>query len=304
MPTKKAAEKKAAPVHTLDDEREVINIMYYGDGGSWKTTHMAMGAHLGKIVFVNAEKGLKKTPLRRLGVPLENIEVHNDISWKGLEDLFWRLKGALEDDPDAYYGVAWDSATAIVKRLVRIEVEKAVSKAEKQGKDRDLFFTDRADYGVVTEQVRDLIRKFCDLPCAFMVSALERRDVDDDGRVKYGPSVTPGLQSDFYGWVDIVCHTEVIEIEGFGDDDTIGVGHFRPIGKYKAKDRLKITPRTMVIPSIDRLQALLDGTLDLDEDEVTLQAREAQRKAREAEKERRKNRKRVTRDEDDEEDEE
>lgn len=273
--------KKKVATATLLDQREVINVMYYGEGGTGKTSHMASAAHLGKVAFLNAEKGLKKTPLRKLGIPVENLIPIDEVSWRRFEDLFWQMKGELEDDPDSWYGVAMDSATAVAKILTRAEVIKQVKKAEMAGKDRDEFFTDRADYGVMTEQVRDLIRKFCDLPCAFMVSALERRDVDDDGRVKYGPAVTPALQTDFYGWVDIVCHTEVLDVPGWGEDGEMFVGHFKPIGKYRAKDRLHITPRTLVEPTMIRLQALLDGTLELEQDPLQQEAQEARKKAKE-----------------------
>lgn len=307
MPTKKtkAPGAKAGPrklTGSLEEDREIINIMYYGDGGTAKTTNMARAAHEGKILFINAERGLKKTPLRKLGVPIQNIVPFNRITWKDLDEVFWSMKGDLEDDPDSWAGVALDSATATTKIMTRLEVEKAVVKAERDGKERELFFTDRADYGVMTEQVRDLIRKFCDLPCHFMVSALERRDVDDDGRVKYGPSVTPALQTDFYGWVDVVCHTEVLDVPGWGEEGEMFVGHFRPIGKYKAKDRLKIVPRTLVEPSMDRLRQYLIGELTVETDKLQIDAREARRLAEtEGGKGKRKKVKPTVPDEDDEE---
>jgi hypothetical protein len=87
--------------------------------------------------------------------------------------------------------------------------------------------------------------------------------VDPDGRVVYMPAVTPGLQNDLIGWVDVVCHTDTIIVEG----EEVYMGLFRNRGKFRGKDRFKVIPRQLVDPTFDRILQYVDGELVLDDDE-------------------------------------
>jgi hypothetical protein len=287
--TAKAKEDpKPAPVarQTLADVREPINILYYGDGGTGKTTNLAMMANQGRVVYVNAEAGLKARPLRKLGVNVANIELFPNreagerLDYDSLEALYWRMLAELDDNPEAYAGCVWDSVTEIHKALLDGVVEGAVAKADRMGKERDPFFIDIADYGVMTEQMRRLLRKFRDLPCHFGASALARRMQDDDGAVTYGPAVTPALATDLHGYMDIVCYTEVVEVAGEEEFR----GKFAPVGKVRGKDRFSALPKKgLVDPTFERIRAYVEEELGLEEDPVMAAARE-RRKGAEAEK--------------------
>lgn len=263
----------------LSDVREPVNALYYGDGGTGKTTALASMANLGKILVVNAESGLKSKPLEDLDVDVANIEVYpgpgERIDFDGLEAEWRRIRDELEGDPEAYVGVVWDSVTEIYKALLDGVVEGAVVRQERAGKERDPFFIDRADYGVMTEQVRRLVRRYRDLPCHFGMAALSRREQDDDGAVVYQPAVTPALQNDLIGWVDVVCHTTVAVSDG--EEEYRGL--FRPYRKFRGKDRLGAMPKWLVSPTFDRVVAYVEGDLDADTDPVMVEARK--RKAKE-----------------------
>lgn len=226
-------------------------------------------ANLGKVLYVNAESGLKAHPLRALGINIRNIEVWPEpgepITFKTLEQLHLEL---LKAKPGSYAGVVWDSITDIYKVLLEDVVLHAVAKASRAGRERDLFFIDRADYGVMTEQVRTLVRRYRDLPMHFGVAALARREQDDDGAVTYQPAITPALQNDLVGWVDMVCVTSSALV---GKEDEYR-GLFRPHGKYRGKDRLGALPKYLVDPWFDRLVAYANGDLDATTDEVMIEA--------------------------------
>lgn len=259
---------------TLADEEDVLNILYYGVGGTGKTTDVAHMANLGRILYVNAESGIKRRPLAKLGVKVENVVLlpgpNRLLTFELLEDAFWRMKADLEEDPKAWTGVVWDSLTEIHKKLLDNVVAGAVQKAERLGRDRDRFFIDRSDWGDMTEQVRLLLRRFRDLPCHFAVTALERREQDDeDGKVAYVPAVNPALQADLQLFFDVVCHTTLKEKDGVEEYH----GMFRPVGKYKAaKDRLGALPRGLVDPNVERVLAYVTEDLDLDSDPVMQEA--------------------------------
>lgn len=253
----------------LTDEGEPLNALYYGDGGSGKTTDIAHMAIKGKMWIANAESGVKGRALRQYGIPLENIELFPDptkdehLTYEGLEAEWKRIREELHADPDAYYGVGWDSVTEIQQAMKDAEVKRAAFKAERRGIERDPFVVDQDNWRTINEQCRSLIRRFRDLPCHFAATALQRREVDPDGKVVYMPAVTPGLQNDLIGWMDVVCHTDTIIVEG----DEVYMGLFRNRGKFRGKDRFKVVPRQLVDPTFDRILQYVDGELVLDDDE-------------------------------------
>jgi hypothetical protein len=264
----------------LEDVEEPLNILYYGEGGTGKTSHLAHMADAGKILVINAESGLKARALKQLGVKTANIEIYPEpgepVTFEGLEATWKHLYEQLNKSPKAYVGCYWDSLTEIYSVLLDAARADAYQRSLRGVKPRESeFFTDRADYGVMTEQVRKLVRKYRDLPIHFGASALERREQDDDGEVTYYPSVNPALQKDLYLWFDVVCHT-TLKIDEDKETKTVTEqfrGAFRPVGKYRAKDRFKATPVELIDPTFDRVLAYVEGALTLESDPVIKKAR-------------------------------
>lgn len=284
---------KGVSTAALDDLDEFVNICYYGTEGSGKTTDAMFAANGGRTLVINAEAGIKGRRLRQLGVATENIVIWPDpktgetISFEGLERLFWEIKGDLLENPTAWYAIVWDSITEIHKALLDEVVAHQVAKAERAGKDRERFFIDRADYGTMTEQMRLLARRFRDLPCHFIITALERRDTDDDGKVAYGPAVTPALMTDIGGMVDLLLHCRVAEgLDEDGEPLELYMAYTRKGTKYRAKDRWSVTPRLMANPFFDRIVAYVNDELVSAEDPVQAQARAAVARLEKREEER------------------
>lgn len=262
----------------LSVAKEFTNILYFGNEGTGKTTDLASMAYGGRVLYINAEAGIKRRPMVAAGIPVDNIELWPDpesgeeITYDGMENVFIAVREEILDDPGSWYAVAMDSGTEIVRVLLEDIVDKRVAKAEKEAKQgktvadvmRNKFWTDQGEWGEMSNQVRSLVRKFRDLPCHFGMACLMRRDKDDDGKVKYGPAVNPALQGDLAGWVDVLVRTEVEEVNG-GD---IYQGHFRPSGKYRGKDRFGLVPRLLIDPTFDRVQAYIEERLTTATDDV------------------------------------
>lgn len=271
-PAKKAAAVKPAPdteedateswFSPLDDVEDFTNTLLYGREGGGKTTgacrlanrfsHMPPGK--GMILVINSEGGLKKSALRKRGVDTTKIVLwpdpkkHQRATHTGLDQIHRRVKADLQRDPESWGGVIFDSASEIHIAFLDSVQEKRVQTIKNKGQDVDEDFVDISDYGTMSKMFRDVLRKFRDLNCHFVVTALERRDVDKDtGKPQYGPAVTPGIQSDLLGYVDFVlmCKAE--------DED----GPFRALtranSRYRAKDRFDILPKVMVDPFMDRI---------------------------------------------------
>jgi hypothetical protein len=245
----------------LSEQTDLVKVVYYGESGTGKTTALAGFARLGKVLFVNAESGVKQKPLRKLGIPVENIEVFDDITFEALEQLYFDLKGELHDDPEAYAAVVLDSITEIQKKMMESVMADAILKAERKGVERDRFAAYTEDWGQLTGMTRGLIRGFRDLPCHVGFSALARRDQDDDGVVVYGPDMTPKVQGDLKGYVDVGCYLRVQNATSGGEKEEY-TGVFRPVGKFWAKDRFNSLPRVLMDPSADRVYDYVTGKYD------------------------------------------
>jgi len=254
---------------------EWLNILYYGEQGSGKTTAAAAMAHLGVVYLVDAESGAKARPLRRLGIPVENIRPVKISNYKDLNDFYWFLKQELQDaKPGEIAGVVFDSISEIHDQLIRAQVDvrhgKAVRKAtNKHGQlamevDDNEFQVELQDRGVVTEQLRTLTRRFRDLPCHTAWVALAKREVDPGGEgVVYLPLLPPKFGSQLLGFVDVVGY--MVHAPGV-DDDSGYLGLFRNTGRYKGKDRLNALPEVMANPALHRLAAVIFEEIDLETD--------------------------------------
>lgn len=261
-----------APLATND---EYLNVLMFGREGSGKTTAACSLANLGygKVLVVNAEGGLKKNTLKRQGIDIDRIMIWppqgQKITHAGLDGVYRQLAADLANDPQSWSGVVLDSATELVQALVDHVSGDRIEKATRKGVNIDgvdQFFTDRSDYGTMAKMFRDLLRKFRDLPAHFIVTALERRDVDDDtGKVQYGPAVSPSLQADLLGFVDVVMACSA------ADEDKPYRALTRNSGKYRGKDRLGVLPKVLVNPTVERILAYETGELTEETDPLQAQ---------------------------------
>lgn len=253
----------------LDDAAEDTNTLLYGREGSGKTTSALRALNAfpngGRALVINAEGGLKKVALQKRGVDTSRITTWPKrgapISHKGLLSVYDKVRNDLENDPNAWVVVVIDSATEVYQAILDVVQTKRVQGIKNLGKPVDEYHVDIADYGDMSKMFRDIMRKFRDLPCHVVFTALERRDVDKDtGKPQYGPAVTPGLQADLLGYVDFVLMCKP------ADED----GPFRALtranSRYRAKDRFDVLPRVLAEPSMDRILGYLHGELTEEED--------------------------------------
>lgn len=265
------------PVGTrLTEATAYLNVLSYGPPGTGKTTGALTIANAalngGRVLLIDAEAGAKTSALRRQGIDVDRIDVWPDnpsqLSFNAIEELYMEVRAAGGDE---YVGVVVDSMTELHRRLLEGVVGAALAKAERLGKNRDRFAITLEDYGIVSSQMRTLLRRFRDLPSHLALTALERRDVDDDSSVTYGPALGPSVANDTMGLVDIVCYHSVETI----GDQTFYTGITSPANRRKAKDRIGVLPGRMVDPTMARMLAYVEGDLVRSKDPRQLAARDA-----------------------------
>lgn len=255
---------------SLEDDDSFVRVCYYGDPGTGKTSDIAGAANLGRVAVGVAEEGLYAKPLRKLGVPVENIVPFRAMDFDALMGLAEELRADLDTDPKAWAAFSIDTMTELANRWLSTEVDRRIAKEMRkispmEEYQKRPFNAERDDYGVITQQALRVLRAFADLPLHVAYTAHVRRDVDEDtGSVAYGPDVPPKMQAHLLGHVSILVWTRVVG--EYEDGRPIHVGQTRGTGKYKSKDRLNALPRTMVNPSLDRVVGYVNGELEEDSD--------------------------------------
>ena len=265
----------------LSETTDYAKVIFWGREGSSKTTSACHAANLGRVLVINIEGGLKTQALKRQGVNVDNLAVwpnpddaEAEISHQALEAVYFQIKADLMKEPGSWFAVIIDSISdltdTIVGRVSDNRVNRAIKRAEQQGVDLDentRWETDRNDYGVMGKQFRDLLRKFRDLPCHLILTALERRDVDEDtGLVMYGPAVSPGLQKDVLGYMDLVFYFKEAED---ATKDTMAKPYravTQRAGRRRSKDRYGVMPQVLNEPTFERVVGYLNGELTADTD--------------------------------------
>lgn len=267
---------------SLDEMESYYRVLYYGDPGNGKTTAIAQAAKAGKVVYVDADGGLKAKALRRHGIPTGNIEPWTDISYEGLCRLHQEVLLRLAEGEEIY-ALAWDTTTKTQDSFLEEVMGRSLKKAEKVGKVRSEFEVYLEDRGEVVEMMKKLLRRFHGLDCHLLLGAHQRRDQDEESQVRVNPAMSPSVMTSFSGWMDCIihCRTEEFPEDTTLQDGTEFTGLTRPKGKYTAKDRFGLLPKVMVDPGFDRVVEYLDGELTRDSDPLQDQAR-ARRRAQPA----------------------
>jgi hypothetical protein len=257
---------------SLDEAPEFLNLLLYGEPGSGKTSNLATMANMGRMFLLDVEAGAKARALRRLGINTRNITPVPIARYRDLDDFHWWLKAELDSDPGFCVGFGIDSISEIHDMLITeqtgVRHAKAVRKAGAGMEvEDDEFAVELNERGVVTEQLRRLSRRFRDLPCHTVWTALVKSDIDQSGSggKVLRPALPPKFCNNLAGYVDVVGYCTRAE----GVDDESGyLGVFRETGMYRGKDRLGGLPPVLALPTFQRIHSITMADMDPEQDEV------------------------------------
>lgn len=295
----KTTTKKPAPVEpkrlpasggltftSLDEGEDQTVIVYYGPAGTRKTTSALRATQTGpgRVLVIAAEAGLKKIALQRNGVDTSRVVFWpprgESVSYEGLESLFYQVLADLERDPNSWLAVSWDSLTEVIQTMIDQATQADIARLQEIAKAsktkleiRKSYEREGGDYGVVTQQFRQLLRKWRSLPCHQIFIALEENrqetvELDDGKKQKVGvigPSLPPKVREDVEQHADIILRTTVIDVNGIG---STGFGRATPAEDLRAKDRYGVLPTLMVDPGFERVWGYITGELKAEVDEA------------------------------------
>lgn len=269
----------------LSETEGFVKALFYGNPKQGKTTAMAGAARLGKIVAVDIEgEGWLAGPLRKRGIPVENIIKFKATNYEEMEQVYWEIKGMFDDcyeagTPElAPVAVCIDHLTDLQARLVTnarnrrmdkiaVPLRKKAAEGKREAQvaldELNLFKNEWDDYGVWTNQARQLMRMFRDLQCHVGFAA--------HYQTEYGvrvPALTEKFRVDLMGSFNMVlgCATMQLGKDEFGQDKIAYVAYTKEIDNWQGGDRFDVTRPIIVNPSFDRIIAAVQGKLDFDTD--------------------------------------
>lgn len=287
-PTVPVVEEKPAPRARLLDtltpvsnNREFVNALWWGEEGTGKTTDLASLVNLpgtGKLIIINAEAGVKKRALERLDIDTSRIVLWPPhgvaISYNNMDRLRRQIATQIEEEPGSILGVGWDSLSEISEQVMDLAVKRGIKSAQERGNDRlgDEFDVEQSDWGVMTNQVKKLLRGYRDLKCHFGATALERvfsPKKNEVGIDQLGPALNPGLASKALGFFDYCLRTTADNVTVSEDEaEILATAWTRKTKKIRAKSRDGILPVRWPEPTFDRLVAYDKGELTTATDEA------------------------------------
>src|SRR6056297_1952123 len=194
-----------------------LKMIVYGDPGTGKTTFGATAQHhkdTKDTLFLDVDKGLLSVAEESRLIK-ERPDAMEIDEYKQVADAYWFLA----DSDHSYNTVVIDTFTALQELNLEQIVQQELDQASSRGKKRDgLDDRWREDYGKSTSQLTRLARAFRDLPMNVIFIAHKRTGQDDRKREVVSPALTPKLQENVLGAVDICGYFYVGEDDETGED--------------------------------------------------------------------------------------
>lgn len=228
---------KGLKIEKLSEKDPGVKMLVYGAPGVGKTYFSSSAP---KPLFVDVEGGTLS--IRNAGRNIDVVKVNR------FADIFEIHKFLMAGDHD-YQTVIVDSLTELQKKSLDGIMEEAYRKDPMK---RDPDVAELRDWGKNTAQLRKAVRYFRDLPMNVIFTSLEKDTKDEStGAIRVGPDLTPKLQNDVAGYLDIIAHMSTRDKE----EGIVRQMLVQPTGKYMAKDRSGKLGKIIKEPDF---QAILD----------------------------------------------
>lgn len=224
-----------------------INALFYGDPGAGKT-YLGGTAQdhpsTGPVLVLDVEGGTATLRHR------PDIDVIRVTSFQGLVDKWAELQKEKGKFP--WKTVMVDSLT----ELQKLDMNDIMYKVLQRDPDRDPDVPSQREWGKSINHIREIVRRFRDLPCNTIFTALAQTKQDSgSGSVAVTPALPGKLANEVPGFLDIVgyLYTDVER------DAVVRRLLVQPTRKYRAKDRLGALGTVIEDPTIPQIWQLIEN---------------------------------------------
>lgn len=229
---------------TPDEVVKFLNLLIYGEPGVGKTLFASTAEDAldtSPSLLIDCEGGT--TTLRG-----RNIDVVTIRSIKELEKLHKELRESINPETgDFYYKtVSLDTLSELQKLDMRTIMERVVN----EHPERDIEVPAQREWGMASDHVRQIVRKFRDLPCNTIFTCHAAIDVDKNTNAKsYAPNLPGKLKQDIPGFIDIVGFMSTA-MQG---EELVRQIQFAKTPRVSAKDRTNALGALVLNPTIPLL---------------------------------------------------
>lgn len=226
---------KGLKIEKLVEKDPGIKMIVYGSPGVGKTYFSSSAP---KALFVDVEGGTLS--IKNAGRDIDVVKVNK------FSQIF-EIHKALLEGGHGYQSVIIDSLTELQKKSMDGIIDEAYRKDPSK---RDPDVAELRDWGKNTAQLRRAVRYFRDLPMNVIFTALAKESKDEKtGEISIGPDLTPKLQNDVAGYLDIIGHMSTKEKDG----ELLRQMLVQPTGKFMAKDRSGRLGKILESPDFARI---------------------------------------------------
>lgn len=231
-----------------------LNMLIYGEPGVGKTHLCGTAAQsdiMAPVLFLDIEGGT--ATLRKMK------EVEYVVPIRSLDDLMkvhTSVTTALHDGAEnAPVTVIIDSLTELQKLDCNAILMYAIENNEK-GIDPKQPVMGIRQWGITLDHMRQIVRKFRDLPCNVIFTALEKTETDNNGLRQSLPSISGKGAMEVCGFLDIVGRYSVV-VEKDNIERRL---QFQKTNTTMAKDRLGVLDPVTINPTLPALWERMHST--------------------------------------------
>lgn len=249
MSVKEATEhenlRAAIGVKSASQAIDYFNLLIYGQPGAGKTYLGGTAQDHPKtspVLVLDVEGGAATLRHRK------DIDVVRIRSFRELVEVWKQLQ--ITKDLE-YKTVLVDS----LSELQKLDMNDIMTSVLQRDPDRDPDVPSQREWGKSVNHMREIVRRFRDLPCNTIFTSLAKESKDvESGRVNVTPSLPGKLASEVPGFLDIVVYLYT-DVER---DIVVRRLLAQPTRKFAAKDRLAALGTVLENPTIPMIWEMIE----------------------------------------------